>query len=419
MIFFFTRYGVMFARGLTTLRLLLSLSVIGVASYLGFIFYHSRDRLAGDLSKTAGGISVTWMLLVILTMKEIWEMVTYVLSDWTKVVLVSNYVQHPWWTRYSVIVAVVKCLCKYKIAKRWHGNLQQHNLLQSFQYLQCFAIVKAITLHCRVHLRLPGYKGSPQITLPMEVKRAISELLQYLCNQPEDLKKYLSTAANSLCPEFGQKLSFTSEFATETQRILVWHIATSYCEIYFATTAQHNPTLSRLNMPFLLENLGILGKGLESHYKAATALSQYSAHLLTLQSPLVPDHSLVATELFKSTVVESRRFLHGCRSWKDVLRKLNDCLAGKKDDDDNHSGDISSPKKRMRCPIFRLIEESKRRARSRSIKGKKILKIGVELGKTLVQEIKTQIELWKFLEKFWAGYLLHLAASVSPDRHLK
>ncbi|KAF3320853.1 hypothetical protein FCM35_KLT14987 [Carex littledalei] len=384
--FFFTRYAVMFARGFPFLRLVLSLSVIGVASFLTLIFRRSSHHLEGDLSETIHGIAITRTLLAILAFKEIWEMLTYVISDWTKVVLISNYVQNPWWTRCPAIVAPVKYLCKWKIGKRWHGHIWQYNLLQSFQYFRWSHHPLYTFIRLVLYRKLPGYKGNYRIRLLDEVKSAISESLKYLCNHPEDLGKYLSTAANSIHAELEQKIPLTSKFATETKKILVWHMATCYCEIDLAETSKNTSIFSSLTSPFLLKNLDSLDEGLQSHYTAATALSQYSAHLVALRSPLVPDRSLVATKLFRSTVVKTLGLLRSCRSRKEVLLEL-DNLADENDDDDDDDEDII------------------------------ILKNGVRLGRSLLKEIKTDTKLWKFLEKFWAGYLLYLAANVGPDGH--
>ncbi|KAJ3705219.1 hypothetical protein LUZ61_008924 [Rhynchospora tenuis] len=422
--FFFTRYAVMFARGFPIPRLVLSLSVIGVACYLALLFYYSRGHLAGDLSKTTNGVSVTWILLVILTMKEIWEMVTYMMSDWTKVALISNYVQEAWWTRCPVIMIVVRFLCTHKIVNRWHGIIWQYNLFQSFQYLPRSDYPLKRWIHCVLYKRLLGYRRSPRIRLSNEVKRIVSESFQYICNQPETLKNYSSTAAKSIYPNLEQKIPLMSNIATETQKILVWHVATCYCEIKLAKTSENAPKFSSLTMPFLLENLDSLEDGLESHYRAATTLSQYAAHLLTLRSPLVPDRSLVATELFRSTVQSTREYLHKCRSWEEVLQNL-DKLANEKDGDvgigdhchDKDDTNEDDKKRIKRSLIFCRIGQRKKHTRSRSIEGKIILKMGVNLGKALLEEMETKTELWVFLEKFWAGYLLYLASAVSPAGH--
>jgi Domain of unknown function (DUF4220)/Protein of unknown function, DUF594 len=415
--FFFTRYAVMFARGFPTLRLVLSMSVIGVASYLALIFYYSSDRLAGDLSKTTNGVSVTLLLLIILAMKEIWEMVTYMLSDWTKVVLISNYIQQRWWTSCPALVAAARCLCKLKIANRWHGVLGQYNLLQSFQYLpwlkgQLYTRSRHVLFNRVLSKRYPGYQRSPQIAVPNEVKGAITKFLQQLYNQPGEALEKLPIGAKSL-PNIEQKIQQTSEFPTETQKILVWHIATCYCEIKLGFPNLDPPEQKRL----------------ASYYETATALSQHAAYLLTLQTPLVPGRSLVATNLFRQTALATQQFLWSCRSCDEMIEKL-DKLAAEKDDDtavggcrendDDKDDKDGNGKQRMKW------EERKRRRkmhnRSRIIEGEIILKIGVRLGKALWEENlreekEKHTKLWTFLEEFWARYLLYLAASVTPAGH--
>ncbi|KAF3338278.1 hypothetical protein FCM35_KLT17115 [Carex littledalei] len=425
--FFFTRYPVIFARGFPFLRLALSLSVIGVALYLTVIFYHSSGRLADYLSKTSNGIAVTWILLLILAVKEFCEMVFYVMSDWTKVVLISNYVQKPLWRRCTPIVCLAKLLCNCKIVKmRWHGILWQYNLLQSFRYkvpqLSGFPLY---TWTPRVFYKhLPGYQGSPRNTFLKEVKEAICKSLKELCEKPEDLDKYLSRVANSHHEHLDQKIPLTSEFATETQKILVWHLATCYCEIKLAKTSQNTQT--------------------QSEYKAATALSQYSAHLLVWCSHLLPGRSLVATRLFKYTLEETRNLLVGsCKSWGDVVDELENLVkendGGKdetkvsndhKDAKEREQNLSKRDRRRKKGPFQQDSVLSKRDRRRKKEQDRarvitnKIIRVGVKLGGSLFALLAENgtgddTKLWKFLEEFWARYLLHLAALVSPDDHKK
>jgi hypothetical protein len=148
-------------------------------------------------------------------------------------------------------------------------------------------------------------------------------------------------------------------------------MATCYCEIKLG--------FSNLDAPEL--------EGLASHYKTATALSQHAAYLLTLQTPLVPGRSVVPTNLFRKTAQATCEFLWSCRSCEEMIEKLHK-LAAEKDDGNAVVGEI-------------------------------ILKIGVRLGRALWEETKTDTkQCLKFLEEFWARYLLYTSAKKDVARLL-
>lgn len=67
---------------------------------------------------------ITWAFMLFLIFKEVWEMVTYLLSDWTKLLLVCMYAkwgddeQHS--IRNSCLERLMLSLSSSKInAKRW------------------------------------------------------------------------------------------------------------------------------------------------------------------------------------------------------------------------------------------------------------------------------------------------------------
>ncbi|KAJ4745417.1 hypothetical protein LUZ62_079822 [Rhynchospora pubera] len=344
--FYYTRFGSIFANGFPILRSVLSVSVVGICIYLLSVFGSLHVHFVGD-SETDKNLNntekvsnnliliVTWILVVSLMLKELWEIVTYVVSDWTKIIVICNSFQ------------------KKMVDEMSRGKLD------------------------------PKFKLAIN-----EVKRAISNSVRQLLQNPNLLESYLLSAADdsNLNLEGNAQISSAGNLIPETRKILVWHIATCYCEITLLRVGDNAPKIASLNSPFILENLGEVEEGLESHYKAAVTLSQYTCHLLNLSAPLVPDHILVTKELFQSTQKYTRESLRLCDTWFEITEKLNH-IANEADDIDEEE------------------------------KGKTILKMGVRLGKELTEVMGNNKILWKFLEKFWSGHLLYVASSINPADH--
>jgi hypothetical protein len=167
----------------------------------------------------------------------------------------------------------------------------------------------------------------------------------------------------------------------DTHRILAWHVATSLCQIHLLEEAgRDQDDLYTLPTSSFGDPAGFAA--LWPHYTTAATLSNYCVHLVTVA--LLPDNGLVANKVFEAVQQDAREALRGCLTWKATYVKL---MA-------EASRDAKTPRE-----------------------GTTIVQIGAQLAAQLVSRYRTKAELWKFLSKFWTGYLLYLSASTRASKH--
>ncbi|KAF6986361.1 hypothetical protein CFC21_004130 [Triticum aestivum] len=378
--FFNSRHAIVFAKGFPFIRLLLStILIVGIGGMAFAIYSFSKVGTEDELGNVHDGVVFTWFLLSFLFVKETWEIMTYVFSDWTKIILLCQYVQKPWWLRNSVTKALVRNLCKLSVPwlPRWHGKVGQCNIL--------FPIRFAFPLRFFFGARYSRYF----VYLSTDVKGTVMNCLRdCLAKCPVRLDNYLERAfVHVKAVGFPASVRGAVTGVEDCVHILlVWHIATCYCEIHLAKRGKVKAT----------PNLG------GSPYMVARTLSQYCAYVLTLVPPLVPGNSLMGRSVLIKMYEEKCRLLLGpynssthCTLRDHILVRLEEYA----------SGDIH------------LYDEEKDNT---------ILKKGAALGKKLIQAIRGDDDtledhhiedLWRFLSEFWAGFVIHLAASTRASHH--
>lgn len=165
----------------------------------------------------------------------------------------------------------------------------------------------------------------------------------------------------------------------DTHKILVWHVATSLCQIHLLKAENMGDDLYKLPRP--------LAEGdVWTHYNTATTLSNYCVHLV--EEALLPDNGLVASKVLGAVCEEVRIGLRGCRT----RRKMYDKLIQDEDDATNSEGQPDPD-------------------------GSTILSVGTKLAVILMEKYSNRDDLWPNLAEFWARYLLYLSASTMAAKH--
>ncbi|CAL5031959.1 unnamed protein product [Urochloa decumbens] len=377
--FFNSRHAIIFARGFPFIRLLLSTLLIGGIGGMA-VAIHSFSKVAkvDELGRVHHGVVFTWILLSFLGVKEIWEITTYVFSDWTKVLVLCKYVESPWWLRGSVAKALVGKLCRCSVWPRWHGKVGQCNLLFPTSFL------------------FPRRRSMYLVDLSSEVKSSVINCLRD-CLMRRRLDNYIERAMESAIDEKFRAIVNEAvsgvEVEGDVQTLLVWHIATCYCEIDQAQ--RRNVTVSRLASGKAFGQRKPNKKGdpdLQwSHYMIARTLSQYCAYVLGLVPPLVPGNSLMASSVQREVYNEMHLFFRrpDCDSSTGILLILKAYASGQ-------------------IHLYRDTE-----------KDNTILKKGAVLGNKLAEATangRTE-DLWRFLSEFWTGFVIHMAASTKAYQH--
>ncbi|KAM0925453.1 hypothetical protein ACQ4PT_004129 [Festuca glaucescens] len=140
--YFNTRYPMVFWCGLPSLffSLVPSVLTIGALSFLDVDIRKVYKPPNGELANLVKGFNVdmiiTWVFISLMIVKEIWEILTYLLSDWTTLIMGCEYVQRKCKRTKESIDSWVDCVLLYfsrtKISgRRWHGFIDQYVFVQS------------------------------------------------------------------------------------------------------------------------------------------------------------------------------------------------------------------------------------------------------------------------------------------------
>lgn len=390
--YFNTRYPMVFWSGLHTLVLSLLQSVVTV----GFVIWLSVDIRRvyrpprGELVHLVKGVNVdmiiTWAFMFLVMFKEIWEMVTYFLSDWTRLLLMCRYAsrENDELGRDICMERLILSLFRFKInAKMWHGHLDQYIFLQSYKDRPKFWNLIHYVTTGLIAKRDDGAKLGRAIDVPQCVQPAILEKLSALLDvlakpgsqdhsePPTDPHGYSEKPVNTdgsrlpkllttlLCGDRFKRYGWACfDLPTSSHIILVWHIATNLCEMALAKEqgvdlgkpgilrsfmsyySSYKPYLINVdelkesNPGFMCSLLsrftgclskshGKLTEELRKRYIVANSLSQYCAYLLVKKPDLIPDSFLVPKMVFQETVKSSRdETLIHCDSLEAMYNKL-------------------------------------------------------------------------------------------------
>ncbi|KAF7851239.1 hypothetical protein BT93_L4284 [Corymbia citriodora subsp. variegata] len=241
---FCTKYPVNLRRRHSVYRLL-PLSIV-VASPLLLLC------LAISLRMVLVSVLIVLLIMSILAV-ELAQFATMIFSEWAKVTYICKYVRNEWWQRNRCAGKLIEILCRVWLVKPWGRQLRQYSLLKLYSYS-------------------PSKNGQKQLdptNLSKEVKMAISRSLgKYLVMEHASLRR------NDLSDE----LSWACNLETTTHIIMVWHIATTFCE--------H-----------------------ERQLWLATKLPQYLAYLVVFAPRLLPGHPCRTDYIFDRAVGEARELL--------------------------------------------------------------------------------------------------------------
>ncbi|KAL0012427.1 hypothetical protein SO802_007535 [Lithocarpus litseifolius] len=364
---FYTKYPVLFAKGLPLLRnfeliLVISIGCWAVAPIL--INYQRREgpRL---------GALVTGVILVAILFMEIVQLFVVNFSDWAKVQWLCYYVKKPLWHN-KCIEMIIRVICHKNLLKPWDRKLAQYSLLESFSHNPSVLLYNRCT---SPYIDKPrsGLKLSAHVTLPMGVKKAIIHSLK--TNGQRLTNGVVSLQRNGV-----NVLSWACELPTQTHVIMVWHIATSLCEL-------------NLSSQVIVTGEQVNEQRESEDFIVATKLSKYCAYLVAFAPRLLPDHPYITEFIFDHVVVEAREKLKGCE--KSICQKMfNLC----KDD----------RKKRISEKMLTLGKE---------VGDQEIIVKGAKLAKYLIETIKNNELRWRILAELWAEMMLFVAPSDDETAH--
>ncbi|KAM3749360.1 hypothetical protein ACB098_05G178600 [Castanea mollissima] len=369
---FYTTYPVFFANGLLWLRNLeLVVVIIGcwiVVSILVSFCTQKEHLTSYEIPTVLTIIAIGATLLV-----EVGQIFVINFSDWAKVQWLCYYVKKPSLQNNKFIEMIIQILCHRKALKPWDRKLGQYSLLESFNHNPCKILHNPLT-SLLIDINKKGRKLSAQITLPVEVKKAVIHSLK---TNEQQLRNGVASLQRN---EVQDKLSWACRLETQSHVIMVWHIATSFCELnlssqVIATREQSNQRRE------------------SNEFIVATELSKYCAYLVAFAPRLLPGHAYTTEFIFDQVVVEARDKLKGCK--KSIYQKMLTC----KDD----------------C-MKRICEEMLTLGKDDPAEAEEIIERGATLAKQ-IEQIEDNGLKWKILSEFWAEMMLFVASSGDETAH--
>ncbi|KAM3749392.1 hypothetical protein ACB098_05G181200 [Castanea mollissima] len=175
-------------------------------------------------------ILVTGVVLVAILLMEIVQFFVVNFSYWAKVQWLCYYVKKPSWHN-KCIETIIRVICHKNLLKPWDRKLAQYSLLESFS-------------HNPSVLPRSGLKLSAHVTLPTGVKKAIIHSLKTNGQR-------LTYGVSSLQRNGVNVPSWARELRTQTHVIMVWHIATSLCELNLSSQGETQGMREKISVKML------------------------------------------------------------------------------------------------------------------------------------------------------------------------
>ncbi|KAF7849236.1 hypothetical protein BT93_L1053 [Corymbia citriodora subsp. variegata] len=359
--FFFTKYSIIFQPDRLHFKLLEIIYVtVGIWSTTSILKYYRRHGNNYQLGIMFNGFSievvVTSVMMISFIMVELMQFFFVGFSEWAKVILICKYVQKKSWQENVWIERIIRAICRVKLMKPWEQKLHQYSFLESYAYKPS-RLLNNKTMAVYIDQTRNGQRESTPIKLPEEVKEAVFHALK--SNYSTKLE---NGQASLRVNNESKKLLWACRLETHTQVIIVWHIATSFCE--------HQLPLERLDSPATRRS-----------FLVATSLSKYLAYLVAFAPSLLPDHPYMVECKFNQAIIEARDFFRKCKRMKD------------------------------------RVKEMKENSNGLSAHGETIINQGARLGNQLVNDIKHKDMIWRILADFWAELVLYVAPSDNAKAH--
>ncbi|KAL3742115.1 hypothetical protein ACJRO7_017576 [Eucalyptus globulus] len=299
--FFYTKYGIIFQRGWLLIKLLELMGIaMGIWATISLLKQHKRHNSNCRLTTMPNGLSVDVFVTIVMTISfiimDLMQFFFTVFSDWAKVIFICKYVQYKSLQENLWIGRMIRAICGVRSRKPWERKLRQYSFLESYSYKPSKLLNNAIMV-AFIDQTKDGQRQSKPIQLDEKVKQAVFDALKSI----KDIK--LENGEASLTRNLvSDELSWACQLETQTQVIMVWHIATSFCE--------HQLQQGRSNLSIMRNSL------------VTTNLSKYLAYLVAFAPWLLPDHPSVADYVFNQAIIETKDFFQNCKTMDNRVKEM-------------------------------------------------------------------------------------------------
>ncbi|KAH7662183.1 hypothetical protein IHE45_15G115500 [Dioscorea alata] len=290
---FYTKYAVITGKPLLLLSSVATL--LGSFWTIGTLFNYKPSN--GELHMKGNiDVLITVFFLLAISFVEFWQIITYVFSDWAKVLLLCYYVKLSPLHEMNLLQTLLSFVCRKRVLKPWDQKLGQYSLLDSYGYEPCY--LKTVLMRSG-----RGQKESPFVQLPEEVKKAIAQSLIENEGKLKSIGESLLTLSGFDRGAQLRQLLWACKLETYTEIILVWHVATFIC--LKKTALDHRRDEDQFN------------------HNVADSLSKYCAYLVVFAREfLLPEPTELTSFTFDRTVFETSDLLKGKTSMSDKLNEI-------------------------------------------------------------------------------------------------
>ncbi|KAK9750639.1 hypothetical protein RND81_02G210000 [Saponaria officinalis] len=322
---------------------------------------HTQEHNIYDVATTYGFLVTKIFMCVLLGYESAQIIVFAVITSWFTMECVCIYVRKHNRPRLKYTRRSIEKLCSLAVRLRmkpWKRKLGQYSLLHSHAHVPIHhSILRLLNFQ---FLSMPelGLKESKSIKVSQAMKAAVVRHFQ--SSEPWKL-----TNGKSSLHKYGVLTDFYQACGLETdvQTILVWHIATTYCEL-----AQQNDHTDN------------------DHVTVATSLSRYCAYLVGFAPELLPDPPNISTDMLHGVILHANKIFKGCTTMNTKFETM---------------------KAMTNTAEFNTADP--------------ILTKGIWLGNSLVNRMMQSNNgpLWQMLEELWVELLLYIAPSDNVAAHIR
>ncbi|XP_025879461.1 uncharacterized protein [Oryza sativa Japonica Group] len=264
----FTKYPILFSYGFPVVSVVLFAATLGVSLWIiSSAIHHYRIPRKSTPNLVNGknvDLIITFVIVFMVTAMDICEFFMHLFSDWTKVMVVSEYVRKRY-VRCCLLDRILWLVCHGKLAETIGSSLGQFDLLNGAKkgyiperIVRLYHMVRSfILLTDDKDYRIK--KGKSLRPVPESVEKALCETL--LSNRKQLTQGLRLLTRSKLQAESEELLTYCQ--LAEIETIVVWHVATCKLE----QQSPHEPVES---------------------YQVATALSKYCAYLVFYNPKLLP-----------------------------------------------------------------------------------------------------------------------------------
>uniref|UniRef100_A0ACD5TGM9 Uncharacterized protein n=1 Tax=Avena sativa TaxID=4498 RepID=A0ACD5TGM9_AVESA len=424
---FFTKYATLFkTEVLFPIVMLVKLICTSIGGALLLVYCPTLRTLDPiiEVSTRRVDVTVTVVILGALLLFEALQAILYLTSDWAIVSLACSYAtQDKWRLMPSTIRMFRRCkfdkfLGRIKFSGYWQNKIGQSSVIDG-----SLSVDRTYTTHSILN-RSSAYSSTAKaivlsslamfglsismlrskkkfIPIPGLVKNEIVSCLRTYSNGGPLTNGKAALDGNGILGEF----SYTVENHSQTRVMLIWHIATEYCNISSSDGAEVQQSGAR---------------------QVATTLSKYCAYLMVFLPELLPGNSTDTLFVVHDVLSKVQSALHGhMPTSQTFLKIIQDSESSSSNDGRNQDHTVTTtidiPTSRNEDNIIHDSGSSNNDQITNNnaplILEDSIFIEGLKLGMEL--EKKDAALRWKLLAEFWAETIIYIAPSDKAAVHME